>query len=280
MHLGLVLIQKAIPVGTVDAYEREMTLLFERYFAELQASTTASGEVDWLNASERLASGWDDLSSKVVLAAGEDAFKGFLLDNPYTKAWAAKHWTDLVVGIEKPTREAMHRMIADGVFENRNLGQIARDIRPLVGLREDQLEAVRKHFAWLRQAHPKLGLAALSEEAALAKAMTYAGQLLKQRCTLIARTEVMTANNQGTLHSWKHARDKKLILPQARRVWVANIAERTCPMCRAFAGKEATLDGDFTSSTGVTRHAPPAHPACRCGQGLRTRTREEEARRV
>lgn len=271
-------LEKAWGLNSHEAFERRAQAIFRRYFERLQRipegeEGNLARAVPWNDAAEQLAEEWEALVSKVIVEAGKDGTNpDFLLDNPYTKAWIQTHWTDLVTEMERTSKDALHQVIAAGVQGNRTVQQVSRDIRPLVGLRSDQMDAVQRQFVWLQQNHPKLGIKGLSAEKAAERAMAYGRKLLNQRVMLIARTEIMTASNAGLIQSWQDASSKGLILPQARRHWIVNAgALRTCERCRAFAGATATLTGNFISKTGEVAHAPPLHPACRCSQALRTR---------
>lgn len=274
----LVQVENAWGLPLPDALERDLLEIFERYFRKLQSGDPRGKDVPWDEAAAQLEGDWDALIRKVLEAAADaKANPNFTLTNPYTVEWIADHWTNLVTEMTAPTKETLHRLIAQGVKDKDTVQQVARDMRPLIGLRQDQTDAVQRHFQWLQQPHRLKQpsgewkeLRALDQDAAAKRAMKYAEQLLRQRAELIARTEIMTASNQGLLHSWMDAKDKGLILPQARRKWKANLVNRTCDRCKAFAGTTATLTGNFVSRNGEVAKAPPLHPACRCSQSLVT----------
>jgi hypothetical protein len=83
------------------------------------------------------------------------------------------------------------------------------------------------------------------------------------RAEVIARTEIMTASNEGQRQGWEQAADKGLLDPDSRRVWIAT--EGACPLCDALDGKEADLDGEYPDDGG---EGPPLHPNCRCTEGI------------
>lgn len=82
------------------------------------------------------------------------------------------------------------------------------------------------------------------------------------RAELIARTETMTAVHEGQRQGWDQAVEERLLTGDEKRVWIAT--EGACPLCEGLDGTKADLDDDYED--GVS--GPPAHPNCRCTEGL------------
>lgn len=90
----------------------------------------------------------------------------------------------------------------------------------------------------------------------LPKAIQDADAFSPQRATLIARTETMAANGQGSLAAYKSARD---IGVKVKKAWEPD--EDACPICQDNADQgPIDVDDDFESGD----DAPPAHPNCEC----------------
>ena len=90
----------------------------------------------------------------------------------------------------------------------------------------------------------------------LPKALMDADAFSADRANMIARTELMAANGQGSLASYKSARD---IGVKVKKAWYPD--EGACPICLANADDGSIdLDADFSSGD----DAPPAHPNCEC----------------
>lgn len=83
------------------------------------------------------------------------------------------------------------------------------------------------------------------------------------RADLIARTEIMSAANEGQRQAWDQAVDEGLLSETAQRVWIAT--EDACPECDALDGETAPLDDDYPGEGG---DGPPLHPNCRCTEGI------------
>lgn len=77
---------------------------------------------------------------------------------------------------------------------------------------------------------------------------TKIGPLSKNRASMIARTEVIRAYNQGARVQYEHYGVKRF-------VWLSAASERTCPECEDLDGTEWAFD---------EHDPPPLHPMCRC----------------
>lgn len=96
------------------------------------------------------------------------------------------------------------------------------------------------------------------------------------RAETIARTETMTASNEGQREAWGQAVDDGLLTGNETRVWIVTDDDRLCDECDALDGAEAELDGNFTSDTGDEYDGAPAHPNCRCTEGLKLSGEDDE----
>jgi SPP1 gp7 family putative phage head morphogenesis protein len=83
------------------------------------------------------------------------------------------------------------------------------------------------------------------------------------RAELIARTESMTAANEGQMALWDQAQEAGLIGPNAQKEWVTAGDEKLCPICDGLDGEQVGLDETFDAD-GEDIEGPPAHPNCRC----------------
>ena len=81
------------------------------------------------------------------------------------------------------------------------------------------------------------------------------------RADLIARTEVMTAANEGQREAWRQAADEGLLPANIRIGWIATVG--ACPECEVLDGQTRSLDGEYEGGV-----VPPAHPRCRCTEGI------------
>lgn len=98
----------------------------------------------------------------------------------------------------------------------------------------------------------------------------FAGQISKNRATMIARTETIRAANEGARAVYKGAGVTKM-------TWIAS--SDACPYCQGLNGKTISVEENFLSKEDIympagTKRAldlsygdipsPPVHPGCRC----------------
>lgn len=85
-----------------------------------------------------------------------------------------------------------------------------------------------------------------------------------ERAETIARTESMTAVHQGQREAWSQAIDDGLLPEDVKRVWIVTDDDKLCPICAPLDGETAGIDENFVEDI----DGPPAHPNCRCTEGL------------
>lgn len=83
------------------------------------------------------------------------------------------------------------------------------------------------------------------------------------RAELIARTETMTAANEGQRQSWDQAVSAGLLTGDEQIQWIT--AEGACPLCDELDGETRDIDGQYPGDGG---DGPPLHPNCRCTEGI------------
>jgi hypothetical protein len=95
-------------------------------------------------------------------------------------------------------------------------------------------------------------------ERAEAQAAAYRERLIDARSLMIARTEVLAAQNAGRTEAFQQYVDKGY-MDSPRKRWEA-APEGPCPICDALDG--TTVDWGMPFPNGM--EGPPAHPNCRC----------------
>lgn len=80
----------------------------------------------------------------------------------------------------------------------------------------------------------------------------------KNRATMISRTEVLRASNEGLLDGYKQSGIK------GKKQWVAKMDDRTSDLCRRLNGQTVGLNDNFVDPDGKWEgKAPPGHVQCR-----------------
>lgn len=223
---------------------------------------------------------------------------GFDRTNPLAQRWAAEQSAGQIQLISAETRRGVRRMITriieEGFAKGRPPIKIARDIRPLIGLTWNQQNYVgnlRTRLA--RAAVDDVGELALRSRRVTAFggrmkynvppggfpqaridniANRYSQRLLRWRANNIARTETLAAANEGQRQLWAQAAASGDLPSSAKRMWIVTPDRRLCPICLPMRGQVRGLTELFVTGNGDLVLAPPAHPSCRCAQGITTAT--------
>lgn len=179
------------------------------------------------------------------------------------REWTAAHSAEFVTNVTTTQIEGLRAVVRRAaVLEDMTVDGLARAIRPMVGLTQQQSIANLKYYETL------VGNG-MSEAKALDKSIRYAARQHRYRGYNIARTELAFAYSKGAHEGTKQAQAAGYI-GEAVKVWVTAEDERTCPVCAALEGKEVAMDEDFDFKTKLEathpgiRQTPPAHPSCRC----------------
>lgn len=145
-------------------------------------------------------------------------------------------------------------------LENMVVDQLARVIRPLVGLTKDQSVANLKYYN-------KLIEKGVKEAKAQDLASKYAGRQHRYRGMRIARQELAMAYNTGADIGIRQAQEAGY-MGEMRKVFCCAEDERVCPVCGSLEGKIVGMDEEFPTNVSsrykFTRLHPPVHIQCRC----------------
>lgn len=188
----------------------------------------------------------------------------FDLRNPYSEDFVRRRGAALVSGITGAARQRIRDAIERGFVEGVPVRTTARALRETLGLDDRLSRAVERQIRTMADAGS-------DDDAIESAARAYADRLTAYRAETIARTETMTASNQGTLDSWRQAEREGLLPGGMKKRWIhADGSSRTCPICNELGDSDPVpVDEDFRSGVlGESFARPPAHPNCRCTVGL------------
>lgn len=179
-------------------------------------------------------------------------------------AWVKARAADFVTNSSTAQILAIRAVVQRAaVIENMTVDQLARAIRPMVGLTKQQAEANMKYYE-------KLIASGIKEKKAQELSLQYAARQHRYRGYNIARTELAFAYNQGSYQGIKAAQEAGY-MGDVVKVWCTADDERVCPTCGGLEGKVVAMDADFdfytklaVPSNQTIRRVPPAHPSCRC----------------
>lgn len=174
--------------------------------------------------------------------------------------WASTHAAEFVTNVSTTQIEGIRAVVQRAaVLEDMSVDELARVIRPMIGLTKQQSGAVMKYYEKLREK-------GVTPKRAKDMALRDAARRHRSRAYDIARTELATAYNTGADDAVRAAQAKGY-MGEMDKIWCAADAERMCPYCGKMDGKRIAMDEEFEgiSSSWSTRRHPPAHPGCRCG---------------
>lgn len=185
------------------------------------------------------------------------------------RQWLQKHGAEFVTVISDETRAAIRALVARGQAERWTPDQLARTIRPTIGLNKPQAIA-NSNYYWhvLEQTvHNNPGLSTKDANAiAMEAARKYAARQQRYRADMIANTELAYAYNMGQHESVRQAMQQGLMGPCVK-IWSTSMDHRVCDRCAALSGKKIGFDESFDGGDKAAAGydiVPPAHPRCRC----------------
>lgn len=190
----------------------------------------------------------------------------FTAVNPRATAWIQRHAADLVTNVTEESKQALRKIVLEMFNRGIPADSAARIIREHLGLTQRQSNALWRFQLGFQE---KLNLGQISQADVNAKVRDYRSQLLANRAQSIARTEAMTASNQGQQEAWLQASEQGYLGEDALREWVVTPDERLCPICAPVPKHGPVgMQEPFTLGDNSQVMAPPAHPQCRCTMRL------------
>lgn len=213
--------------------------------------------------SQRLSPAWT-AAAQAAGAETESLFPGFRFD-PWHSAlaqWGQRHAAELVTNSTAEMRQGIRAALQAGGW-GKNLGtdELARVIRPVIGLHKPQVRANQNYYKNLVEN-------GMPPAKAQEKALLYAARQHRYRAHMVARTELAFGYNEAEDQAVRQAQAAGY-MGEAVKEWCTADTERTCPCCSALDGLQVGMDEVFpyAGSTGKRGPVdkPPAHPHCMCG---------------
>lgn len=190
------------------------------------------------------------------------AQRGWIFDpmGDAVRSWVKNHSAEFITNVTTTQTEALRAVVQRAaVLEDLSVDELARAIRPMVGLTKPQAQANMNYYE-------KLLEGGTSKKKAQELTANYAARQHRERAFSVARTELATAYGQGAYEGTKQAQAAGY-MGEVVKVWCTADDERTCTrICLPLEGKEVLMDDEFNIANGTwsTRLTAPAHPGCRC----------------
>lgn len=202
-----------------------------------------------------------------------DAFAGefaFDLNTPSVMAWINERGAEFVTSVTTEQKNAIKAMLSRHVNGNYTVDELARVIRPCIGLTESQAKANLRYYNTVKnnllEQHPKMKLENARKKAREA-AVRYAQRQHRQRACDIAQTEIAFAYNKGADEGIRQAQSQNFLGVMEKR-WSTSGDSNVCSICRALDGMQIEMDAEFDFKGKVLfagqKLTPPAHPRCAC----------------
>lgn len=184
--------------------------------------------------------------------------------------WIQRRGAEFVTSVTQEQKQAIQSLLVKSVIEGHSTDELARFIRPCIGLTEAQAKANLKYYdnivATLKKEHPRMKLESIRKKAKEA-AVKYAERQHRQRAMTIAQTEMVFAYNKGADEAIRQAQAQGMI-GTVRKRWSTSGDDGVCDICNSLDGIEVDLDSDFSFKGKVLfmghHRLPPAHPRCAC----------------
>lgn len=177
--------------------------------------------------------------------------------------YTARHAAQLVTNCTAQQIDAIRAIVQRAAtVQDMTVDELARVIRPTIGLYRGQATANFNHYVTVRdtllQDFPTMGRQT-AERRARDAAVRYAARQHRYRAQMIARTELAFAHNTGEFFGVRQAQSEGYMGAVEKQVVTAG-EDRVCALCRELDGQRFPMDAQIMP--GVI--APPFHPHCRC----------------
>lgn len=198
--------------------------------------------------------------------------KGFEFDmqTPGIMHWLWNRGGEFVTSCTEEQKAAVSALLSKKMIEGHTVDELARMIRPCIGLTEGQAKANARYYdsivANLKKEHPRMKPESIQKKAQDAAAK-YAERQHRQRAMTIAQTESAFAYNRGADEGIRQAQAQGL-LGQVMKRWSTSGDDAVCSICQGLEGVELGLDEGFDFKGRLLfaeqNLMPPAHPRCAC----------------
>ena len=203
------------------------------------------------------------LAQMAIEQAAEDlrAEYGLHMADPMKDAmdgYIRNHGGKLIREITEAQHKAINTLVRQAALsDTMTVDELARSIRPCIGLTERQSAQAKAFYDQLREQ-------GVPARRALERQATYAAKLHRQRAATIAETEMAYAYNAGYHQTVTEQIASGELPPKTKKMWLTAADEWVCPQCGAMEGETVLVSENFSCGAAY----PPAHPNCHCAYRL------------
>lgn len=193
-----------------------------------------------------------------------------VVQTPNMINWIQARGAEFVTSVMQEQKDAISALLSKKMRDSHTVDELARMIRPCIGLTEGQAKANAKYYdsivANLKKEHPRMKKESIQRRARDA-AQKYAERQHRQRAMTIAQTESAFAYNRGADEGVRQAQEQGL-LGTVKKRWSTSGDGSVCNICASLEGVEIGMGDNFSIKGKVLfvgQHMlPPAHPRCAC----------------
>lgn len=164
-----------------------------------------------------------------------------------------------VTRMSQRATKAAEGVLQEGVQRGWTVETVARKLRTVVGLSD-------KDAAALSRFKDNLEKKGANGTTVIQRTAAYRRQLIRQRASTIARTEIQAAKNMGQLNAWRVMQHVGELATTSGKEWVPD--SRACGGCLGLSAAGPVRLNQPFSGQGYEAQSPPLHPNCGCGMRL------------
>lgn len=200
-----------------------------------------------------------EAAGDATLIPGEPGIS-FDIVNPRAFDWIRTETGNLITVINQDTLQAVREVIRRAFMDGSGPRVIAENIRDWIGLNARQQAALDKFRKDL--------IAKETSQGQVDKLVDrYYQKLLKDRATMIARTESLKAANEGYREQLRQAEEAGLLDSDVWEVkWLVTPDDKLCDRCQTMKNARRPIDGVYVDGEYAGMEGPPGHPNCRCAE--------------
>lgn len=184
--------------------------------------------------------------------------------------WLKERGANFVTVCTQEQQDAIAALLTKKMREGHTVDELARMIRPCIGLTESQAKANARYYdsivANLRKEHPRMKIESIRKKARDA-ALKYAERQHRERAFTVAQTESAFAYNRGADSGIRQAQAEGY-LGTVKKRWSTSGDDGVCEICASMEGMEIDIDAEFGFKGKILfrdhKLLPPAHPRCAC----------------
>lgn len=185
--------------------------------------------------------------------------------DPRALEYAVKQSGTLVTNMTAQMQEMVRQIIGRAFTNNVPVYDTAAELRSVINLTARQEKTYSNFVEMNRTRLTQEGLSGRKLQLKLdALAKTQYNKMISQRSKVIARNEILVAENNGRMLGFQQSVEQGWSSPISMKRWSTSTDERTCTICMPMNGMSVQWNQYFPNGI----YEPPAHIMCRCSISL------------